>query len=210
MFGRLIDHEAKNGNTEEVRRLVKKSSLFKPDIRSDEAKQIVAQIEAEIEAEKQAQEAEKQLQIAKREAEKQEKIAEQEAEDAKREVEAAISKVTTLSGSELLDFMDNTKNYKGKALRMTLRARNPIRSGGNIRFSGDASTVLIGGFKVGSPKNFDITIGVYPSSISDVADFDSLDQLPNISGGLGKVDITFLCEEGSLTFGNRAIRVVRP
>ena len=53
MFGRLVDHEAKNGNTEEVRRLIKQASvLFKPDIRSDEAKQIVAQIEAEIEAEK--------------------------------------------------------------------------------------------------------------------------------------------------------------
>ena len=113
------------------------------------------------------------------------------------------SQVTTLSDSEIVDFIDNTKKYKGKVLRMRLGIFDTLRAGGiGLHFF---RYTFVGG----SPIRLDMKIRVIPSSSDDLAEFDSLLDLPNVKSP-EEVVVTFLCEEGTLGYGNRAIRIERP
>lgn len=107
--------------------------------------------------------------------------------------------VTTLSDSEMVDFIDNTKKYKGKVIRTILTMPSGfLRSGGSIAFYAFVGT-----------SKLDVRINVEPSSVDTLAEFNSLEDLPNAKL-YSKLEVTFLCEEGSLGYGNRAIRIVRP
>lgn len=109
------------------------------------------------------------------------------------------SQVTTLSDSEIMDFIDNTKKYKGKVIRTILTMPSGfLRSGGSIAFYAFVGT-----------NKLDVMINVAPSSVDSLAEFNSLDDLPN-ADLFSKLEVTFLCEEGSLNYGNRAIRIERP
>ncbi len=174
LFGRLLDHAAESGNDTEMRRLINRAKGFTPDCKSDVAKRFVAQMEAEKKDEE-----------AKKESEQ--------------KVYKALSQVVTLSESDMVDFLDNTKNYKGKVIRMTLTMPSGfLRSGGSIAFYDFVGT-----------SKLDVRINVAPSSVDTLAEFNSLDDLPNAKL-YSKLEVTFLCEEGSLGYGNRAIRIERP
>ena len=88
VYGRLIDHAAKNDNNKEVRRLLNRASRFTPDCRSDKSKRLIAQIEAEKKAE-----------VAKKEAEK----------EAKKSTKATRK----LAGDKVQAFKDLIEKLKG-------------------------------------------------------------------------------------------------
>ena len=109
--------------------------------------------------------------------------------------------------AQLLDFVDNTKNYKGKLITLTLiyNEDKPLRQAVDptARFN-------MLDFKCNSNNvRFDINIeaGFTKERFGD-AEYKKVEDLPNAKKGDDLV-VTFLCDKGSLLGFNFAKKIVR-
>lgn len=177
VYGRMIDHLAEQGSEEEARTLLQKldRSPLKPAplLESEAARALVAKIKREQEAERQREESEKR----------------------ERAAQAALARAAknpiSLSKSERIDFLDNTKEYQGKAVKTEARYM-----GGGIRRSGRLLDIPLLVFHSGG--SFEMSIEV-PTEVDQ----------PNIQSG-DYLLVTFFCEEGDRWNGNRALKIERP
>ncbi|MBR9803252.1 DUF4339 domain-containing protein [bacterium] len=179
VYGRVIDHLAQEGREQEAKQILEKlnrlssSSAVTPLVETEAGRQLLADIRNEQEMERQRQEEEKR----------------------EREAQAALARAAknpiTLSKSERIDFLDNTKEYQGKAVKTEARYM-----GGGIRRSGRLLDIPLLVFHSGG--SFEMSIEV-PTEVEQ----------PNIQSG-DYLLVTFFCEEGDRWNGNRALKIERP
>lgn len=180
VYGRVIDHLAQEGREQEARQILEKlnrsssSSLVTPLVESEAGRELLADIQRKQEMERQRKEEEK------REQEEQEALA------------RAANNPITLDKSERADFLDNTANYKGKAVRFECEW-----IGGGLRSrSTGRMTVLELEVYHGS--------GFFKINVRVPEELD----IPNIQKADDLV-VTFLCEQGKLNTGNKALKIER-
>lgn len=196
LFERTVTFDAENGNTEAAMKVLDNAEMFGVTLtfQSEAAREVVAIREQQKEQERRKREEEERLAELTRQAEKRD-----------RDTQRSTRNVVRLSQRELLHFIDHTSEYAGKTVSVPLEygASTGLRTGPDnvlIPFRGMALTTG------GSYSHFDIKIRF--SSADPVAKFDSLNDLPNVVGS-DDVTVTFYCENGSLTSGNRAVTIDR-
>lgn len=167
VYGRVIDHLARNGEEDEVRAILERLNRTVPKItplvESADGRRILASIEAEKQREK-----------------------EQEA------LAAAARSPITLDKPERADFLDNTANYKGKAIRFECEW---IGGGLRNRTTGRMTALELEVYH-GS--------GFFKMNLTVPPDLD----MPNIQVGDDLI-VTFLCGKGLLNTGNTALKIER-
>lgn len=185
VYGRVIDHLAGSGRQQEAMQVLEKmnklATTVTPLIESEPGRQLMSEIRREQEADRQRLAAEKQREEAQQL---------QEAEQA--ELDRAAKNPITLDKSGRADFLDNTAKYKGKAVRIECEWGG---GGRRSRSTGRMTQLEVEAYH--GSGFFKINVNV----AEDLA-------MPNIQPGDDLV-VTFLCERGSLTIGNKAIKVER-
>lgn len=112
--------------------------------------------------------------------------------------------VLRLSGSDAIDFIDNPAKFKGKTIEMTLEY--PVRESFRDSVKNTPNYLIMYPFEGYIPSGsiqFKIQIEVLRS------DFEpSFAALPNLQYG-EKAKATFICSKGTLTAGNRLVKLSR-
>jgi|GEM_PF-4750332 len=108
----------------------------------------------------------------------------------------------TIQKGELASFVDNISDYKGKVVTLPLSMNSPasLREGGLYPFKGSGIS------KTGGFTSFDIKINVDPDL--KCANYKTLKELPDAKN-IDELTVTFLCSEGALNSGNRAVMIKR-
>lgn len=126
------------------------------------------------------------------EAERKQKEAEKQRQEEQETLAKAANNPVTLDKSERADFLDNTVSYKGKAVRFECKFYG---DGWRNRSTGRMTQLELWVFHDGG--SFQVHVDV-PDDLS----------IPNLQGS-DYLFVTFLCERGSLTNGNKALKIVR-
>lgn len=105
---------------------------------------------------------------------------------------------------QLLDFVDNTKNYKGKTLTvmLTYHAQQTLR---DVTDQKDFA-IIVCPFMCYNPVNFEINIDISPSFT--FAEYKKGEDMPNAKHG-DALMVTFLCSAGSLKEDNQCVKITR-
>lgn len=126
------------------------------------------------------------------EVERKQKEAEKQRQEEQEMLAKAANNPVTLDKSERADFLDNTASYKGKAIRLECEW-----IGGGLRKRSTGRMTVLDVEVYHSSGSYDLSVAV-PEDLS----------IPKIQVADDLV-ITFLCNEGSLTRGNVALKVER-
>ncbi|MEZ6142599.1 MAG: GYF domain-containing protein [Zavarzinella sp.] len=179
-YGRVIDQLAQEGREQEAKQILEKlnrlssSSSVIPLVETEAGRQLLADIRREQEAERQR------LEEDRRKQEEQEALA------------RAASNPITLDKSERADFLDNTADYKGKAVRFECEW---IGGGLRSRSTGRMTVLELDVYHGSGLFNVNVRV---PEEL----------EIPNIQKADDLV-VTFLCEQGKLNTGNKALKIER-
>ena len=102
---------------------------------------------------------------------------------------------------DFVDFIDNTENYKGQNIQLTMIVASPIwlAKGQSLRnYSGKSVEFMAFEPGSGAKIRLDIVVDI-PAGLS----------VPKVGNG-AKVEVSFVSKDGNLQYGNEAVSIARP